>query len=109
MGYDFTCLYAKTRSRRHEVNQDYGWDASSSNAIGELRDGINAYDDLIRRLLRRNKEDNLDPKELHAQVKDRVKRALDRVALLTDPRVTTIASPSDQNQSSQSPSSQNQH
>ncbi|RKL46987.1 hypothetical protein BFJ72_g2724 [Fusarium proliferatum] len=109
VGYDFTCLYAKTRSRRHEVNQDYGWNASSSNAIGELRDGINAYDDLIRRLLRRNKEDNLDPKELHAQVKDRVKRALDRVALLTDPRVTTIASPSDQNQSSQSPSSQNQH
>lgn len=109
MGYDFTCLYAKTRSRRHEVNQDYGWDSSSSNAIGELRDGINAYDDLIRRLLRRNKEENLDPKELHAQVKDRVKRALDRVALLTDPRVTTIASPSDQDQSSQSPSSQNQH
>lgn len=109
VGYDFTCLYAKTRSRRHEVNQDYGWDSSSSNAIGELRDGINAYDDLIRRLLRRNKEENFDPKELHAQVKDRVKRALDRVALLTDPRVTTIASPSDQDQSSQSPSSQNQH
>ncbi|KAG4277351.1 hypothetical protein FPRO04_07648 [Fusarium proliferatum] len=109
VGYDFTCLYAKTRSRRHEVNRDAGWDASSSNAIDELRDGINAYDDLIRRLLRRNKEENLDPKELHAQVKDRVKRALDRVALLTDPRVTTIASPSDQDQSSQSPSSQNQH
>ncbi|KAF5611543.1 acu-15-like transcriptional activator [Fusarium sp. NRRL 25303] len=109
VGYDFTCLYAKTRSRRHEVNQDDGWDASSSNAIDELRDGINAYDDLIRRLLRRKTEDNLDPKELHNQVKDRVKRALDGVALLTDPRAATIASPSDQDPSSQSPSSQNQH
>ncbi|VTT57435.1 unnamed protein product [Fusarium fujikuroi] len=107
--YDFTCLYAKTRSRRHEVNQDDGWDASSSNAIDELRDGINAYDDLIRRLLRRKTEDNLDPKELHNQVKDRVKRALDRIALLTDPRAATIASPSDQDPSSQSPFSQNQH
>lgn len=109
MGYDFTCLYAKTRSRRHEVNQDDGWDASSSNVIDELRDGINAYDDLIRRLLCRNKEENLDPKELHVQVKDRVKRALDRVALLTGPRAATIASPSDQDRSPQSPSSQNQH
>ncbi|QGI66784.1 hypothetical protein CEK27_010755 [Fusarium fujikuroi] len=96
-------------SRRHEVNQDDGWDASSSNAIDELRDGINAYDDLIRRLLRRKTEDNLDPKELHNQVKDRVKRALDRIALLTDPRAATIASPSDQDPSSQSPFSQNQH
>ncbi|KLO88098.1 transcriptional activator acu-15 [Fusarium fujikuroi] len=106
VGYDFTCLYAKTRSRRHEVNQE---DASSSNAIDELRDGINAYDDLIRRLLRRKTEDSLDPKELHNQVKDRVKRALDRIALLTDPRAATIASPSDQDPSSQSPFSQNQH
>ncbi|QGI84021.1 hypothetical protein CEK25_010750 [Fusarium fujikuroi] len=81
----------------------------SSNAIDELRDGINAYDDLIRRLLRRKTEDNLDPKELHNQVKDRVKRALDRIALLTDPRAATIASPSDQDPSSQSPFSQNQH
>ncbi|KAG5755618.1 hypothetical protein H9Q72_002917 [Fusarium xylarioides] len=108
-GYGFTCLYAKTRSRRNEVSQDDGWDASSSNAIDELGDGIKVYDDLIRRLLGKNKEENLDSKELHNQVKDRVKRALDRVALLTGPRVAIIASPSDQDQSSQSPSSQNQH
>ncbi|KAF5579699.1 transcriptional activator acu-15 [Fusarium pseudocircinatum] len=108
-GYGFTCLYAKTRSRRNEVSQDDGWDASSSNAIDELRDGIDGYDHLIRRLLDSHKEDKLDSKKLHNQVKDRVRRALDRVALLTGPPAPITSSPSDQDRSSQLLSSQNQH
>lgn len=106
MGYGFTCLYAKTRSRRHEVNEDDGCDGPSSNAIDELRDAINGYDDLAHRLSSKKKQDKFDPKELHNQVKDRVKKALDRVA---DTRAADIASPSDQDRASQLTSSQNQH
>uniref|UniRef100_A0A0D2XYQ4 Zn(2)-C6 fungal-type domain-containing protein n=1 Tax=Fusarium oxysporum (strain Fo5176) TaxID=660025 RepID=A0A0D2XYQ4_FUSOF len=106
VGYGFTCLYAKTRSRRHEVNEDDGCDGPSSNAIDELRDAINGYDDLAHRLSSKKKQDKFDPKELHNQVKDRVKKALDRVA---DTRAADIASPSDQDRASQLTSSQNQH
>ncbi|EGU78122.1 hypothetical protein FOPG_12956 [Fusarium oxysporum f. sp. conglutinans race 2 54008] len=107
VGYGFTCLYAKTRSRRHEVNEDDGGcDGPSSNAIDELRDAINGYDDLVHRLSSKKKQDRFDPKESHNQVKDRVKKALDRVA---DTRAADIASPSDQDRASQLTSSQNQH
>ncbi|KAG7410984.1 putative transcriptional regulatory protein [Fusarium oxysporum f. sp. rapae] len=109
VGYGFTCLYAKTRSRRHEVNEDDGCDAPSSEAIDELRDAVGGYDDLVRRLSSRKKQDNFDAKESHNQVKDKVKKALDRVSSLTDPRATDTASPPDQDRSSQLPSSQNQH
>ncbi|ENH70476.1 hypothetical protein FOC1_g10012407 [Fusarium oxysporum f. sp. cubense race 1] len=106
VGYGFTCLYAKTRSRRHEVNEDDGCDGPSSNAIDELRDAINGYDDLVHRLSSKKKQDKFDPKESHNKVKDRAKKALDRVA---DTRAADIASPSDQDRASQLISSQNQH
>ncbi|KAJ4264192.1 hypothetical protein NW762_005386 [Fusarium torreyae] len=110
VGYGFTCLYAKSRSsRRREVDEEIGSDEASLEAIGELQDAIGGYEDLVRRLLARKAQEDFDSKEAHNEVKERTKRALDRVLSHRDTRDADAASISDQNQVSQLTPSQNQH
>ncbi|KAF4960889.1 hypothetical protein FSARC_10320 [Fusarium sarcochroum] len=110
VGYGFTCLYAKSRSsRRRDVEEEVGDDGTSLEAIDELRDVIDGYDDLVRRLLSNKKQSHFDSKEAHNKVGDRAKKALDRVAAITNTRAADIGSIPDQDQVRQLTPSQNQH
>ncbi|KAF4333153.1 transcriptional activator acu-15 [Fusarium beomiforme] len=98
-----------TFSRRHGLNDEDGHDGTRLGAIHELRDAIDCYENLVHRILSKKKQDHFDSKELHKTVKDRAKKALDRVVSITDSRAGNIDSISDLDQVSHLRPSQNQH
>ncbi|KAM5521582.1 hypothetical protein FOXYSP1_15473 [Fusarium oxysporum f. sp. phaseoli] len=99
VGYGFTCIYAKHRSSRHpEVNEEVSHDGTSLEAVDELREAIGGYEELIHYLISKKKQGNSDSEELHSKVKERAKKALDRVASLTDSHTNNISSISEPDQ-----------